>query len=104
MDICEACEQFKTLVKKWNYWNGAMDPLPYIEDITKSHKHLIFEERKSDGAGWTSFIFLCSKCERWWELFTWPVNGQLEVKPYFPEYHSTLNQFQDDFGDQHTGS
>jgi hypothetical protein len=64
VNICENCEQFKKLVKKWNYWNGAIDLLAYIKDITKTHKHLIFEERKSDGAGWTSFIFRCSRCER----------------------------------------
>ncbi len=67
-----------------------MDPLPYIDDMIKPHKHLIFEKRRVDGAGWTSFIFRCLKCEQWWELFTWSAVGQLEIKSYVPEYHLTL--------------
>ena len=51
MNICEPCEQFKTRVKEWNYCSGAIDPLPYIDDVIKPHKHLMFEGRRSDGAG-----------------------------------------------------
>jgi len=90
VNICEACGQFESRVKQWNYTNGATDPLPYIDEIIKPHKHLNFEGRRSDGAGWTSFIFKCCKCEQWWKLFTWPAVGQLDVKPYLPRYHSTL--------------
>jgi hypothetical protein len=48
--ICDACEQFKKRVKQWNNWSGAIDPLPYIEDMIKPHKHLIFRGQRSDGA------------------------------------------------------
>ena len=64
-----------------------MDPLQYLDDMIRSHKQLIFEKRSVDGAGQSSFIFRCRKCEQWWELFTWSAVGQLDVKPYLPEYH-----------------
>jgi len=88
--ICQDCRQFKNRAKSWNYTHGATDPFPYIDDMIKLHKHLIFEQRRVDGAGWTSFIFRCLKCERWWELFIWLAVGQLDIKPYVPEYHLTL--------------
>jgi len=90
VNICEACEQFKTRVKEWNYWSGAIDPLLYIDDMVKPHKHLIFEGRRSDEAGGYVLVFQCLKGNRWWELFAWPAVGQLDVKPYVLEYHSTL--------------
>jgi hypothetical protein len=90
VNICEACEQFRKRVKEWNYCSGAIDPLPYIDDMIKPHKHLIFEGRRSDGAGSQMLLLQCVKCDRWWNLFTWPAVGQLDVKPYVPEYHSTL--------------
>ena len=43
MEICQACEEFEKRVKKWNFTHGAVDPLPYIEDMIRPHKHLIFE-------------------------------------------------------------
>ena len=90
VNICEACEQFKKRVKEWNYWSGATDPLPYIDNMIKPHKHLIFEKRRVDGAGWIFFIFRCHKCEQRWELCTCSAVGQIDVKPYVPEYHLTL--------------
>ena len=90
MKICQDCHQFKNRIKEWNYWSGAVDPLPYIDNVIKPHKHLIFEKRSVDGAGRSLFIFRCLKCEQWWEVVIWSAVGQLDVKPYAPEYHSTL--------------
>ena len=87
---CHDCLQIKTRAKNWNYTHGATNPIPYIDDIIKPHKHLIFEKRTVDGAGGTSFIFQCLKCEQWWEIFIWSAVGQLDIKPYIPEYHLTL--------------
>jgi hypothetical protein len=89
VEICEDCHQFNNRAIKWNKTYGVTDPIPYIDDIVKSHKHLIFEKRRVDGAGWTSFIFQCQKCEQWWELFTWPAVGQLDVRPYQNTISST---------------
>lgn len=85
MKICQDCQQFESRAKTWNYTHGATDPLPYIDDMIKPHKHIIFEERRVDGAGWTALIFRCRKCEQWWKLFAWAAVGQLDVKPYLPE-------------------
>jgi len=52
LKICEACEQFKKRVTEWNYWSGAIETLPYIDDMIKPHKHLIFKGRRSDGAAY----------------------------------------------------
>ena len=90
MKICQDCHHFKYRVTYWNNTHGATDPTPYIDDIIKPHKHLIFEKRTVDGAGGTSFIFQCLKCEQWWEIFIWSAVGQLDIKPYIPEYHLTL--------------
>jgi hypothetical protein len=90
VNICEDCEQFRTRVKEWNYYSGAINPLPYIDDMIKPHKHLIVEGQRSDGSGGHLFLLQCLKCDQWWELFTWPAVGQLDVKPYVPEYHPTL--------------
>ncbi len=90
MKICQDCQEFKNRTTNWNYTHGAMDPLPYLDDMIRPHKQLVFEKRSADGAGRSSFVFRCRKCEHWWELFTWSAVGQLDVKPYLPEYHSTL--------------
>ena len=87
MKICEACEQFKKRVKEWNYWSGAIDPLPYIDDMIRPHKHLIFEGRRSDGAAGYVLVFQCLKCAWWWKLSAWPVFGCLDVLPHLPKRH-----------------
>ena len=79
MNICEACEQFKKRTKEWNHCNGAIDPLPYLDNLIKPHKHLMFEGRKADGAGTRVLVLHCLKCEQWWKLSAWPVSGCLEV-------------------------
>ena len=90
MKICQDCLQFKNRATNWNNTHGVTtDPLPYISEIVKGHKHLIFEKRRVDGAGWTSFIFQCHKCEQWWKLLTWPAVGQLDVRPYQNTISST---------------
>lgn len=86
MKICEACEHFKKRVKEWNYSSGAIDPLPYIDDMTKPHKHLIFEGQRSDSAGFNVLVFQCLKCDRWWKISAWPVFGCLDVLPYLMQY------------------
>jgi len=88
--ICEACEQFKKRVKEWNYWSCAIDPLPYIDDMIKPHKHLIFEGRRSDGAAGYVLVFQCLKCAWLWKLSAWPVFGCLDVLPHLPKRHSSL--------------
>ena len=77
MKICQACEKFKKRVKIWNYIHGAIDPLPYIDDMIKPHKYLIFEGKKYDGAG---------------GLYAWPVVGHLDVWPQIMQSHPTPNQ------------
>jgi len=89
MKICEACEHFKKRVKEWNYSSGAIDILPYLDDMTKPHKHLIFEGRRSDGAGGNVLVFQCLRCNRWWKLSAWPVFGCLDVLPYLMQYQSS---------------
>jgi len=89
VNICEPCEQFKKRVKEWNYWSSAIDPLPYIDDMIKPHKHLIFEGRTFDGAGNHVLVFQCLKCVRWWKLSAWPIFGYLEVLPHLPKHHSS---------------
>ena len=88
MNICEACGQFKKRIKEWNYCNGAIDPLPCLDNLIKPHKHLVFEGRKADGAGTRVLVLHCLKCEQWWKLSAWPVSGSLEVLPYLPKDHS----------------
>lgn len=80
VNICEDCGQFNERVKEWNYWSGAIDPQPYIDDMIKPHEHLIFEGRKSDGAGGYVLVFQCLKCVRWWRLSAWPVFGCLTLE------------------------
>jgi len=87
--ICQDCEQFEKRVKKWNYTNGAVDPLPHIDDMIKPHKYLIFEGRRSDGAGGSVLLFQCLKCDQWWKLSAWPVVGHLDVGPYLIQHHSS---------------
>jgi hypothetical protein len=90
VNICEACEQFKNRIKEWNYWSSAVDPLPYIDNVIRPHKHLMFEERRPDGTGTHVFVLHCLMCDRWWELSAWPVFGCLEVSPHLPKDHSSL--------------
>jgi hypothetical protein len=90
VNICDACEQFKMRIKEWNFWSGAIDPLPHIDDMIKPHKNLIFEKKRSDGAGEHELELHCLKCDRWWKLSAWPAFGCLEVLPHSPKYHSSL--------------
>jgi hypothetical protein len=90
MQNCRDCEQFKNRIKEWNYWSGAIDPLPYLDDMIKPHKHLISEGRIPDGAGGSVFIFQCMKCAWWWKLSAGPVFGCLNVLPHLPNYHLSL--------------
>jgi len=92
MNICEPCEQFKKRIKEWNYCNGAIDPLPCLDNLIKPHKHLVFEGRKTDGAGTHVLVLQCLKCDQWWKLSAWPVSGSLEVLPYLPKDHSSLKK------------
>jgi len=87
MDICEPCEQFKGRIKQWNYTHGFTDPLPYMAEMIKNHKHLFFEERRMDGVDCSTSLLRCLKCNQLWELFTWEAVGQLELKPHFPKHH-----------------
>jgi hypothetical protein len=90
MKNCKACEQFKNRVTEWNYWSCAIDPLPYIDDMIKPHKHLVFEERRSDGAGGSELVFHCLNCTWWWKLSAGPVFGCLDVLPHLPTRHSSV--------------
>jgi hypothetical protein len=90
MNMCEACEQFKNRIKEWNYRNGTIDPMPYIDDVIKPHKHLMFEGRKPDGTGVHVFVLHCLKCDQLWDLSAWPVFGCLEVSPHLTKDHSLL--------------
>ena len=89
MNICEACEQFGSRVKQWNYTHGATDPLPYIDEMIKPHKHLTLEGRARDGAGGLELSFHCKKCDHWWKLSAWAAVGQLDVWPHLPRHHSS---------------
>jgi len=89
MNICEACEQFKYRIKEWNFWSGAVDPLPYIDNVIKPHRHLMFEGRRPDGSGTHILVLHCLKCDQWWKLAAWPVFGCLEVLPYLTKDHSS---------------
>jgi hypothetical protein len=92
MKICQACEKFEERVKKWNDLHGAIDPLPYIDDMIKPHKYLIFEGRRYDGAGGSFLSFQCLKCDQWWKLYAWPVVGHLDVWPQAMQSQPTPNQ------------
>ena len=89
MNICEACEQFESRVKQWNYKHGATDPLPYIDEVIKPHKHLILESRGRDGAGGSELLFHCLRCDKWWILYAWTAVGQLDIWPHLPKHHSS---------------
>lgn len=88
MDICEPCEQFESRVKQWNYTHGATtDPLPYIGEMIKSHKHLFFEERRIDGLECSTLLVRCLNCNQFWKLLSWEAVGQLDIRPHFPKHH-----------------
>jgi len=89
MNNCEPCEQFEGRVTQWNYTHGIADPLPYIGEMIKSHKHLFFEERRMDGLECLTLLFRCLKCNQFWKLLSWEAVGQLDIKPYFPKHHSS---------------
>ena len=88
MKICKACEQFEKRVKEWNKTYGVIDPLPYIEDIVKPHKNLIFESRTQDGAGGYLLSFQCLRCDKWWKVSAWGLVGTLNIWPQPPMRHS----------------
>ena len=90
VSICKPCEQFKNRIKEWNYWSGAVDPLPYIDNVIKPHKHLMFEGKRPDGTGTHVLVLHCLKCDMWWKLSAWPVFGCLEVLPFLPKDYSSL--------------
>ena len=90
MKTCQDCHQFKNRIKEWNDWSSAVDPLPYIDNVIRPHKHLMFEERRPDGTGTHVFVLHCLMCDRWWELSAWPVFGCFEVSPHLPKDHSSL--------------
>jgi len=90
MNICEPCEQLESHANQWNYTHGFTDPLPYIGEMIKSHKHLFFEERRMDVVDCSTLLFRCLKCNRFWKLLSWEAVGQLELKPHFPKHHSSL--------------
>lgn len=89
MEICQACNQFENRVKQWNYTHGATDPLPYIDEMIKPHKHLFFEERRIDGAGCSALLFRCLKCSQCWKFLSWAAVGQRDVRRHFPNHHSS---------------
>jgi hypothetical protein len=89
VNICEACEQFESRVKQWDYTNGAIGPLPYLDELIKPHKHLMLEGIERDGTGSSEFLFHCLKCEQLWKLSAWAAVGQLNVWPYLPKHHSS---------------
>jgi len=95
VNICEACEQFEGRVKQWNYTHGATDPLPYIDEMIKLHKHLILEDRGRDGAGGSELLFHCLMCDKWWILYAWAAVGQLDVWPCLPKtiHHNRRDSF-----------
>ena len=88
MMICHECEQFEKRVKKWNCTNGVIDPLPYIDDMVKPHRHLISEGRSQDGAGGYKLTFQCLRCDRWWNLSTWGLVGTINIWPQPPKKQS----------------
>lgn len=81
MTICPECEQFETRIKKWNRTHGAVDPLPFIDEIVEPHKHLVFEGRTRDGAGGYMLTFQCLRCDWWWKVSAWGLLGTLSVWP-----------------------
>jgi hypothetical protein len=84
VNICEPCGQFESRVKKWNHTHGPTDPLPYISEMIKNHKHLFFEERKIDGVGCSTLLYRCLKCTQFWKLLSWEAVGQLDIRPHLP--------------------
>jgi hypothetical protein len=89
MTICQECEQFEKRVKKWNGTHGVIDPLPYLNDMVKPHKHLIFEWSRQDGAGGYLLSFQCLRCDRWWKVSAWGLVGTLNIWPQPPMCHAS---------------
>jgi len=88
MTICQECEQFEKRVKEWNGTNGVIDPLPYLSDMIKPHKHLIYEGRRQDGAGGYLLSYQCLRCDRWWKVSAWGLVGTLNIWPQPSVRHS----------------
>jgi hypothetical protein len=86
MDICEPCKQFESLANQWNISHGFTDPLPYIGEMIKKHKHLFFEERRMDVVDCSTFLLRCLICNQFWKLLTWEAVGQLELRAHFPKH------------------
>jgi hypothetical protein len=89
VNICEPCEQLESRANQWNYTHGFTDPLPYIGEMVRSHKHLFFEERRMDVVDCSTLLFRCLKCNQFWKLLSWEAVGQLELRPHFPKHHSS---------------
>ena len=87
MNICKLCGKFESGIKQWKYTHGFTDPLPYIGEMIKNHKHLFFEERRIDAVDCSSFLLRCLICNQFWKLLTWEAVGQLELRPHFPKHH-----------------
>jgi len=88
LNICEPCEQFESHVRQWNNAHGATsDPLLYIGEIIKSHKHLSFEERGIDGFECSTLLLRCLKCNQFWKLLSWEAVGQIDIRPHFPKHY-----------------
>ena len=81
MTTCQECEQFEKRVKEWNGTHGVIDPLPYLSDMVKPHKHLIYEGRRQDGAGSYMLTFQCLRCDQWWKVSAWGLVGTLDILP-----------------------
>ena len=88
MTICQDCEQFKIRIKKWNYTNGTVDPLPHLDEIIKPHRHLIFEGSKQEGTGCSVLTFQCLGCDHWWKVSSWGWIGVLDIWSWSPISYS----------------
>ena len=92
MNICEPCKQLEILADQWNSTHGFTDPLPYIGEMIKNHKHLFFEERRIDAVDCSSFLLRCLICNQFWKLLTWEAVGQLELRHHFPKHHPSTKK------------
>lgn len=88
MTTCQECEQFERRIKEWNHTYGAIDPLPYIDDIIEPHRHLIFEGCRHDGAGCSVLSFQCLGCDQWWIVSAWGAVGTLDLRPQSSIHHA----------------
>ena len=63
--------------------------LPYINNVIRPHKYLMFKGKKPDGTGTHVFVLRCLMCNQCWELFAWPVFGSLEISHHTLKDHSS---------------